>query len=196
MLEAIVLAAGLGRRMGGPKALLPWGGATLVQAHAVEALGAGVARVHAVVRAATAQRGLALPAGASWCVSEEDEALGPAGSIRAAVRALDARTAWVAICPVDVDPSAWGCVGLLMRGVGAREAAKPRRGERRGHPVLLRRRVLAAYEGDEAPPLREVLRAPGAQVVEVPVAEEAVLSNLDTPEALAAYLRAKRPPRR
>ena len=149
--------------------------------------------LHAAVGMLVAEGALVLPAGAAWCVSDEGEALGPAGSIRAALRGLDARTQWVAICPVDVDPSAWRCVGELTRAVGDREAAKPRWGERRGHPVLVRRRVLAAaYAGEAAPPLRDVLRALGAQVAEVPVVDEAVLSDLDTPEALAAYLRGRR----
>ena len=192
MLQAIVLAAGLGRRMGGPKALLAWGGEALVVAHAREALSAGAAGVLVVVRAATAEGAIALPAGAVWCVSDEDEAQGPAGSIRAAVRALDARAAWVAVCPVDVDPAAWGCVGALRGAVGDRDAAKPRWGERGGHPVLVRRRVLEAYAGASAPPLREVLRALGPRVTELPVSDEAVVSDLDTPQALADYARRRR----
>lgn len=192
MLQAIVLAAGLGRRMGGPKALLPWGAESLVVAHAREALSAGAAGVLVVVRAATAEGAVALPAGAVWCVSDEDEALGPAGSIRAALRALDARAAWVAVCPVDVDPAAWRCLRALRAALGGREAAKPRWGERGGHPVLLRRRVLAAYAEAGAPPLREVLRALGARVAEVPVSDEAVVTDLDTPQALADYARRRR----
>jgi hypothetical protein len=111
MLQAIVLAAGLGRRMGAPKALLSWGSETMVVAHAREALAAGAAGVLVVVRAQTAGGAIALPAGAVWCVSDEDEALGPAGSIRAAVRALDARTAWVAVCPVHPMAHPRPCAG-------------------------------------------------------------------------------------
>ena len=96
MVIAIVLAAGQGARLGGPKALLlvrppvspremP-----LIEAQCVELLGSGSARALAVVRpdvAALTGEGLRA-AGAEVVVSRALDALGPAGSLAAAAACL------------------------------------------------------------------------------------------------------------
>jgi CTP:molybdopterin cytidylyltransferase MocA len=185
---AIILAAGEGRRMGQPKALLAWGDRSLAAAHARAALDAGAAAVTVVVRASIREQIQGLPAQARLCVSAEPEALGAAGSIVAALRDAPIERAWFAICPVDVDPDAWRALATLTDAVDHRHAARPMIDGRRGHPVLVRRSALGPYLAPTPtpPPLREHLRALAAQVIDVPVDVRATLSNMDTPAQLAA----------
>ncbi|MFO0652062.1 MAG: NTP transferase domain-containing protein [Polyangiales bacterium] len=188
---ALVLAAGEGRRMGAPKAALTWGHRPLAIAHAVAALDAGCAEVRVVVRAPVVASFPALPAGARWVFSREDEALGPAGSIVAALCEGLGGASLIAVSPVDLDPDAWRCLGALSAAFeDARVmAAKPRYEGRSGHPVLVRAGVLAPYLRREARPLRDVLRALGAGLVSVPVDVAAVPGDLDTPDDLEALAR-------
>lgn len=170
--------------MGTPKALLPWGDRPLALAHAEAARAAGCARVCVVVREAVARVLPPAPEGVRWCVSREDPALGPAGSIRAALRE-EISADRIALSPVDLDPEAWRCLPMLSNALGDKGiAAKPAYGSRRGHPVLVRAEALAPYRLGEAPPLRALLAALGPRVIVVPVDLPAVLGDLDTPEDL------------
>lgn len=180
----IVLAAGVGRRMGQPKALLPWGGVALAFAHAVAAKVQGCGVVRVVLREAVARQLPAPPEGVRWCISHEDEALGPAASLAVAVReGLD--DGFVAVSPVDLDPAAWRCLPVLVAAVTEGvDAAKPLYEGRRGHPVVLRAAVLAGYARGDVTPLRDVLRALGSRVVAVSVDVPEVLGDFDTPDAL------------
>ena len=119
-------------------------------------------------------------------VSEEEGALGPAGSLRAAAREGFGE-ALVAVSPVDLDPAAWRCVPALAEALvfGPADVAKPFHAGRRGHPVVVRAAVLAGYVRGDAAPLREVLREAPWRAVEVAVDDAAVLGDFDTPEALA-----------
>ena len=108
----IVVAAGAGHRMGGPKALLAvrWGEGAgelpLALAHAKAHLDGGAERVVLVTRAEVArtlsrfaQRGLDI------VVSNQAHALGESGSIRCALALLELPPeAWVVIAPVDAPP--------------------------------------------------------------------------------------------
>ncbi|MBI4704634.1 MAG: NTP transferase domain-containing protein [Deltaproteobacteria bacterium] len=197
-LTAVVLAAGQGLRLGGPKALLAWqvpaelGGAELplAAAHAAARLASDSMAVLVVVRAYMAEPlGPWLPAGARLVVSGADEALGPAGSLAAAVRAgLPAEL--VLITPVDCPPAAPGVVAGLRRrlaGDGRLYAARPRVGNRRGHPVLVRAALLGRYDSPDPPPLRELLAGLGERVADVSVDDPAVLADLDAPAELARW---------
>ncbi len=187
---AIILAAGEGRRMGQPKALLAWGDRSLAAAHARAALDAGAGAVTVVVRASIREQIQGLPTQARLCVSAEPEALGAAGSIVAALRDAPIERAWFAICPVDVDPDAWRALATLTDAVDHHRAARPMIDGLRGHPVLVCRSALGPYLAPTPtptpPPLREHLRALATQVIDVPVDVRATLSNMDTPAQLAA----------
>lgn len=176
---ALILGAGRGARMGGPKVLLDWDGEPLGAAHARAALGAGCARAYVVVRRAHA--GLPLPGGASTVVSDEPDELGPAGSIRAFVERLaPPGEALVAVTPVDAVPASWRVLPALLAALGDRDCARAVHAGRGGHPVLVRARALAG----PPTPLRDRLRALGDRRVDVAWDGPEVGWDLDVPADL------------
>lgn len=172
-LVVLVLAAGKGERVGGPKALLLVEGKPLAQLHAERAPEG--ARVVLVVRESVARKLEAL--GIHTVISDEPDELGPAGSIRAAVRAgvLDDAEK-VLVGPVDVPPIAPERLAPLISALDARDAAR----FERGHPIAIRADVLRHRYRVEAPILRDVLSSLGDRCARVPGASGE--ADLDTPD--------------
>lgn len=169
----LVLGAGKGERLGGPKALLLVDGKPLAQLHA-ERAPAG-AHVVVVVREAIART--LEPLGVHTIVSDEPDELGPAGSIRAAVRAgvLD-EAEKVLVGPVDVPPGAPDRLAPLISALDTHEAAR----FERGHPIGIRADVLRHRYRQDAPILRDVLSSLGDRCARVPGASGE--TDLDTPD--------------
>lgn len=191
----IVLAAGAGKRLGGPKALLAWpagakGGVErpLAIAHAEARLAAESARVLVVVRTsvfhallAHVRPGIDL---VSWTAPDD---LGPAGSLAVAAPRIGDADA-VVVTPVDVPPASAATVArLLVRlDAGASSAApplavRPRHLGRGGHPVVLRAEALQRYLEPDPPSLRDHLRALGDRCVDEEVDDPGVLHDLNVP---------------
>ncbi|WP_243293810.1 nucleotidyltransferase family protein [Geothrix mesophila] len=179
MTAAIILAAGAGRRMGGPKALLPYEGETLLRRAARVALEAGCSPVIAVV----GDWNPGLEDLAVLPVINPEAAEGMASSIRAGIAALPPEAPAVLVLTVDqpaVD------VALLRRLIALaiadtdRPAACAYAGTL-GIPAVLPRRCfpeLLALRGDagaKAILLREAARS-------LPFPEGA--HDLDSPEDL------------
>jgi len=186
--EAIVLGAGHGARMGGPKALLVIDGVTLIEAHAARLAARGY-DVAIVVRAEHAARATALVGrhGARVVASDGDDA---AASLAYGVRALPRHgVTHVLVTPVDAHPAVDGALDALERAIedGARAATPRLAGGRGGHPILCRPDVLAPYRtARPAPPLRDVLRALGDAHARVTVDDPRILRDLDRPDDVAA----------
>ena len=180
---AVLLAAGEGARLGGPKALLEleWRGARrpLLSAHAEVLAELGVRRVVGVVSASVHERllGCRDPALPRLIVSREPVSDGPAGSLRAALGSGHLGAPWLALSPVDVHPLAHRALAELVAQIGAHDAATPVHGGRGGHPVLIRASVLASMSG--ASSLRDVLTALGPRRTKVFVSEPLVLTDFD-----------------
>jgi CTP:molybdopterin cytidylyltransferase MocA len=200
-LVGLVLGAGRGERAGGPKALVRDArGVPLAVLHVRALEAAGAADVIVVLREEVARAlGPELPWSARVVVSREPDGDGPAGSIRAAMSAVDALApAAVVVSPVDKRAAPASLIEALLAAIrGGAAAARPVHGGRGGHPVVLRRGVLAPYAAHDVsadrpapPPLRDVLhglgRGPGG-VADVPWSDE-VLDDLDDAEALARVL--------
>lgn len=193
----IVLAAGSGKRLGGPKALLAWPSGKgkevpIAIAHAEARLAAESAHVLVVTR-----KGMMKPLlghvrpGLDLLVSEAPDELGPAGSLAvAALRLGDAEV--VIVTPVDSPPAKADTIAKLLGRLAADPAllaARPSYKGRAGHPVALRRAALMRYAEESPPPLRDHLRAMGAAVADVDVNDTAVLIDLNTPADVMGLLR-------
>lgn len=205
---AIILAAGKGVRLGGPKALLLWpaarapAGAPRVElplaiAHAEARLAAESSRALIVARGPVVRALLAyVRPGIDLLASDMVDDLGPAGSIAyAAPRLADADTAL--ITPVDAPPARADTTARLLAALEAGAplplAARPRSGGRSGHPVVLRIAALEPYLRPSPPALRDHLRSLGARCVDVDVDDPTVRIDLNTPADIAGFLGA--PPR-
>jgi nitroreductase len=109
-------------------------------------------------------------------------------SLLAGLRALSADCTEVVVCPVDhalVAADTFAAVAARVRGDGAAIALPLFRG-RPGHPIALRRAVLAELEDPAVTMLRDVVRKDPARVGAVPTANPWVLADLDRPEDLRA----------
>lgn len=184
---AIVLAAGSGIRFGGGKLLAPFRGKQLVR-HAVEAaLASSAAPVLVVVGADEERIASALTGLVVRYVQNPRFAEGLSTSLQAGFAALPAESRAAMVLLGDMPLVRAGLIDALVAAwrVGGPEAVVPTCRGRRGNPVLLSRALepdLHALSGDVgAGPL---LRA-RPSVREVPVEEEAVLLDADTPDALA-----------
>ena len=194
----VIVAAGQGRRMGGPKALLtvPSGdmtsGEPLAAAHARAHLDRGAKRVVVVVRAEVAAvlARFARP-GLEVVISSAPDELGPAGSLRTALHYLDvAPDAWLLVQPVDAPPVSPEVVAALASRAQTEprpRAVRPVFDGRRGHPVLVSRAAMEPLLAAAPPPLRDVLAALGGDVVDVPVGDRACVVGFDTPDDVAAW---------
>lgn len=198
----VILAAGRGDRLGGPKALLAWpssppmAGAPerpLAIAHAEERLAAESARVVIVTRKQIVPTLLRyVRPGIDILVSDAADELGPAGSLACAVARLgDAEK--VIVTPVDAVPARRETVAALLARLDADPnllAARPTYHDRGGHPVVLRPEALARYREPNPPPLRDHLKALGPRCASEPVADAGVRIDLDRPADVVGVLRA------
>lgn len=187
---AIVLAAGRGTRMaGGVKQTAEVAGSPLV-AHAVAAARDGGCAPIVVVtgHAAPAVRAALAEADVTF-VHNGDYAEGMATSLKAGLAALPADRDAVVVLLADMPGVTGALVEKLIAAydpLAGRLIAVPVAGGRRGNPVLIARRFfdeLKTLSGDIG--ARDVIRAYPEAVAEV-AADAAALTDLDTPEALAA----------
>jgi nicotine blue oxidoreductase len=181
---AIVLAAGEGRRIGGPKALLRLGETTFL-AHACRLLARpGVASVIAVL-GAEAER-VRAEAGLPAEVEVVVNAGWPEGMLSSVWRGLDAAEAEAAdavlLHPVDHPLVQPATVDAVVRALAATAAiAVPTWDGRRGHPGGFHRSVFGELR--RAPPdrgARAVLAADPGRVVHVP-GDPGCVAGIDTP---------------
>ena len=186
--SALVLAAGVGRRMGGPKALLCVDGLPLVARHVARLAEVGCSPVVVVVPPQV--QGKVAQVLAPWPSVRlvGAETASQAHTLAVAARALrhEASCERVVVTPVDVIPArAETRRGLLAAVDGDVLCASPAYRGKGGHPVVLRTGLLEAYLGEGAPPpLRQVLEAVEPRRVRIPVDDSAVARDFDTAEEL------------
>ncbi len=192
-LEAILLAAGAGRRLGVPKALLCLRGVWMLPRLAESLHAAGAARVHVVARAEEraelAARGL--PACATLHVNPAPES-GRTGSVLVGLRAVSGASA-VLVHPCDVPLLSAAAAATLVEAwrrapdrdrLAARLVTPSGRG---GHPLLLGNvRAAAARRLAPTASLREILHADPARRLDVVLrGDPGPFLDVDTPEQLA-----------
>lgn len=172
MKVGVLLAAGDGVRMGGPKALLRVKGEPLVRLHVRRLFESGCDSVVVAVRPEVAPllSSMRVTVVASRCVD-------PAGSLALCVEALPVQTRVVVVQLVAMLPVQVETHQRLVRALdeGAL-AASPRFRGVGGHPVVARREVFDGYDGR---PLCDVLDSLGAARVRLEVDDVAVASRLE-----------------
>lgn len=193
-LQAIVLAAGAGRRFGGRKLLAPFEGRPLIAGALDAAFAAPVRGVTVATdgdpELTTITRDHVLKLGregALRMVTVADAAEGLGASLRTAVAALPTDTEAAFVFLGDMPRIPREVPRALVRALDEDcDLAAPRFGERRGHPVLFGRsyfatlRTLTSDVGAQ-----RVLEKAGARLVLVDSFDAGVLFDVDRREDLA-----------
>lgn len=168
MIAGVILAAGEGRRFGGPKQLAPLGGRPLIE-HALEAMreADSIDRIIVVLGARAEEIRAGADLDDAEVVVAEDWREGMSASLRAGIRAAngaDAAMITLADQPLISSRSFAAVLGVAASGaVAARAtyACQP------GHPVLIRSALfaeVAQLRGDGG--ARELLDRVGVRTVE------------------------------
>lgn len=188
---AVVLAAGRGSRMGGPNKLtLPLDGRPIVD-HVVAAAEASQADRVVVVTGHRADEVRAALAGrTATFVHNPDHAEGLSTSLRAGLAAVGEDADAVIVLLGDMPRVSGPLIDRLIAAyapVEGRSICVPTVQGRRGNPILWDRAFLTGMsriEGDTG--ARALLERHAEMVCEVPMADDAILADVDTPEAYAA----------
>lgn len=178
---AIVLAAGEGRRMGGPKALLMVDGKPLIAAHVQRLREVGCQPIIVVTRTVTAAAIGDMPDVRVICADTGSMA----ESLHVGLSMLTPRPDRVVlVAPVDTLPARCATLRALLTAAASEgtQVATPRYRGQSGHPIALREQLLrTGFAGT----LRDLVRGAGAQRGTIEVDDPAVLVDLDTPVDLA-----------
>lgn len=185
MIVAVVLGAGESKRMGQSKLLLPFDGRTVIE-HIVEELqDSEVDHTLVVVGHDPDGIRLALKDKPVEIVENPDYSDGMLSSIRCGLRALPEKTEAVLVVLGDQPAISADLVDRLIYAFRGTEMGivVPKCGNRRGHPMLFSAKfipeVLSSFDGVG---LRGLLEARRRDVFELPTSDDAVVSDMDTPE--------------
>jgi len=188
---AVVLAAGRSTRMGAVNKLIAEiGGKPLVRIAAEQALASHAKPVivvtgHERERVEAALKGLAVR-----IVHNPDYADGLGGSLRAGIAAVPKEADGAIICLGDMPQVSSVLIDKLIAAFDPERGAlvvMPSIDGRRGNPVLWARRFfndLMQIHGDIG--ARHLIGSYAEAVVEIPIADDAALIDVDTPESLSA----------
>lgn len=190
MLTAIVLAAGLSRRMGRPKPLLPWGQGTVIEWIVATLAAAQVDDIAVITGHEHAAVTRCLAGGPARVVFNPAYAAGEMlSSLQAGLRAAPA-PASAALLVLGDQPFLEGVLVeqvIAAHAGGRRPLVAPSYQRRRGHPLLIGRAywdaILALSDGRT---LRDLLRDVNDAIYYVETNRPSVLQDMDTPDE---YLR-------
>lgn len=181
MFGAVILAAGASTRLGSPKALTKVGGKTAITRICRVLNDADIEDVAVVVGAHADAIAPEVPTPARVIKNRTWER-GRSNSLKAGVRALPKGIPLI-IWPVDHPAVRLPTIRAMIAAQGTIRI--PTFEGQRGHPPVfdgaLRDELLAL--GDDEP-LHNIVHRHVASVVEVPVADPAILWNIDTPDDL------------
>ena len=185
MICAVVLAAGLSRRMGVQKLLLPFGSKTVI-AHIVDQLLAStVDEVHVVVGHQAERISAELSGRAVSIVNNPYYKSGMLSSVRCGLRNLPEDCRAVMVVLGDQPSVTTGLVDQMLQSFATTEKniLVPLHKGKRGHPLMFsshyRDEILTQY-GDVG--LRGVLHCHPDDIHELVVSDDSVLCDMDYPE--------------
>jgi molybdenum cofactor cytidylyltransferase len=179
---AILLAAGLSRRMGSCKQLLPLGEESVLARCLRTLLAAGIDQLIVVV----SPEGNAVAAEAERfpvrVVVNREPGGDMASSIRTGRDALpdDLGRVVIALCDHPLVLPATVVEMIRISHSHPESIIIPCHAGRRGHPVLLPKKIL--QELHTGMTLRDVIRTDPNRIVEIPVDDEGAVLDMDTPE--------------
>ena len=194
MLAAVILSGGESRRMGSPKALIPYQGRTFLEHLLNVARHPKIARVLVVLGPHADQIRAAVALDPANVVINHEWEKGQLSSIQAALRHLSSvqpQTDGMILFLVDHPFVTATLVGQLVEDFyrSGRPIVIPTFHGKRGHPVIFARML---YGELLAAPLekgaRTVVWAHADEVLEVPTEEEGVVLNVNDPEKLRKAL--------
>lgn len=192
MLGAAILSAGESKRMGSPKALLPYRGTTFLEHLIKVTRHPRIGITHIVLGAGADSIRDKVQMDAAWIVVNDEWEKGQLSSIQAAVRSLPAgQTEGMILCPVDHPLVSAKLVSQLIEEFDSagKAVVLPTYRGRRGHPVIFRAtlydELLRATPEIGA---RQVVWAHANEISEVPTEEQGVVLNLNDPETLRKAL--------
>ena len=188
---AVVLAAGRSTRMGAiNKLIAEIGGKPLVRIAAEQALASRASPVIVVTGHQHEKVEAALDGLLVRFVHNPDYADGLGTSLKAGIAAIPAEADGAVVCLGDMPQVDSALIDRLIAAFDPERGALvvvPSINGRRGNPVLWSRRFfpdLMAVQGDIG--ARHLIGAYAEAVAEVPVAGEAALTDIDTPESFSA----------
>ena len=188
---AVVLAAGTSSRMGANKLLMELNGKPMLR-HTVEAaLASHAAPVIVVVGHAAAEAKLALAGLAVQFVENPDFANGLSTSLRRGLNALPEDCDGAIVLLGDMPGVSTALIDKLVASFDPAEGRAicvATRHGKRGNPVVWARRFfpeILAIEGDVG--ARNLIGTYSELVCEVEASDDSPLTDIDTPEALAAF---------
>jgi CTP:molybdopterin cytidylyltransferase MocA len=170
--------------MGSEKALLPFGGVTVLETVLMRLAEAGVMGPIVVLRPQMTEAAapLALRRGARLVVNADPKAE-MLDSIRLGLAAITGDPDGILIWPVDCPSVSAGTLRALAHEAARDRAVIPVYGGRRGHPVLLGAGLLADVAAiGPGQGLSALWRRRPEVLAQVEVADAGVLLDLDTPE--------------
>ena len=199
MLAALILAAGESRRMGSPKATLPFptgeatpGKVTFLDhlVSVVQRPRVGLMRVVLGASAETIQKRVHLKP--DWIVHNPDWARGQLSSIQAGIRSLPEATDGILLCPVDTPLISSALVDQLVKRFY--ETGKPIvltvHRAKRGHPVIFSRALFGELLGaplDQG--AKAVVNAHRQETLEIDTEDVGVTLDIDTPELYRQHVK-------
>ena len=193
-ISAIILAAGYSSRMGALKPLLKLGARTVLERVIALFSGSGIKDVIVVVGHGASQTiPIAHECGAQAVINRQFDR-GMFSSVQEGVRALSPDSRAFFMLPVDIPLVRPQTIEELLKAYygGMGKIVFPTFLGKRGHPPLidaLYRNEILSHPGEGG--LRAILRNHEDQSIQIEVADEMILFDLDTPadyEALVARL--------
>ena len=178
----LILAAGESRRMGFPKALLPYREETFLDRLA--GLFAARCSPVIVVLGAEADRIRAAAHPAATFVVNPDWARGQTTSMQCGLRTVPPEADGVLFTLVDHPAVAPATIDALLAGPRAALVRVPRYHGRRGHPIWFSRDILPEFLAlPVTGAARDVVRSHTAQTEFLDVDDPGILADIDDPEA-------------